>query len=108
MALTFKLVMGAGAIWSAMLIAVTERTPTVVVEPDFGDRFPVMISPPSPAWRGSAVVPVEAEARAVAETLPAPAPAPRRATSRKVRHSGFVCHRQTYYRHGHRYWRCRR
>jgi hypothetical protein len=42
------------------------------------------------------------------EPAPVATPAPRRVREAHAEHRGFVCHRETYYRGHHRYWRCRR
>jgi hypothetical protein len=105
MALTFKLLIGAGAVGSAVLIAASERKTEPIkakIEPEFAERFPVMVPPPS-AWRANAVVPVDVAASASVEIEPKPAASPS-----KVRQSGFVCHRVYFTQNHHRYWSCRR
>jgi hypothetical protein len=106
MALMFKLVIGAGAVGSAILIAASERNTEPIkamIVPEFAERFPVMVPPPSPTWRTNAVVPVDVAATASVEIEPRPVASPS-----KVRQSGFVCHRVYFTQNSHRYWRCRR
>ena len=121
MALMFKLMIGAGAVGSAILIAASERN-TVPIKamiepefaerfpvmvpppsPEFAERFPVMVPPPSPTWRTNAVVPVDVAATASVKIEPRPVASPS-----KVRQSRSVCHRVYFTQNSHRYWRCRR
>lgn len=102
MALTLKLILGASAIGSALLIAATERdTKPVAIEPDFAERLPVEWYPPSPAWQANAVVPVDVAVSASAEVIPKPAVRPPQARERG-------CRRRYFTENKHRYWRCRR
>ena len=105
MALAFKLIMGASAITSVMIIAATERGPAVVhpinlPQEHFEERFPYLVVTPKQDRERAAVAP--------APERPAHASAEVKVQSGHNRKLRVSCERRYYYIKGHRYWRCKR
>jgi hypothetical protein len=106
MAVAFKTLTGAAALWSVITIAATHRdgredqtigappppvvAPTPEAENDFNDRWPLTVSPSVPP---------------LLQTVP-PSPPARRLL--KPKRERFHCHRRYYYKGHHKFWRCQR
>jgi hypothetical protein len=111
MAVAFKVLMGAGAIWSVLIIAASERTAPPVIENAlpiveqsfFDDRYPfVIVTRKQDRDRTAALPSVQEPLQASAE-----------AKVRKVNNGHnakppVTCKRRHFYTKGHRYWSCRR
>lgn len=104
MAVAFKAIMGAGAVGSMLIIAVTERVPVkpvlIDVTEDFEERFPFVIVMPKQD-REPLAVPALPPAHASAEIKV------QKVQSGHNRNLRETCRRSYYYIKGHRHWRCR-
>jgi hypothetical protein len=116
MALALKITLGAAALSSVFAVALTDRSqaPEPVAERDFVERYPVVLLPPSDAWRAQATpivaaTPIEAAPIvAVARTDVHQTVGTTVSVRRHASHRRISCRRQYYTVNKWRYWRCRR